>query len=180
MEIGCTVNDHEGQQLLGRVRGHLGNLLPVMHEIGQKYEARVLDNFAHESAPDGTPWPRLSATTLMMGITRHKGIGKRGGLVKAGRTYIMNKQSLVESGRMRQRVHYQADANSVRIGVNGIEYAAIHQFGGMAGRGHKVKIPARPWLAMNQGEEMVLAPRDRVWILAALQHHLDVGRENRF
>lgn len=180
MKITCTVNDTAIQARITHLTRNLGNLLPVMHEIGQKYERRVLDNFAAESAPDGTKWPRLSATTLMLGITRHKGIGKRGGLIKAGRTYITNKSALVESGRMRSRVHYQADSSSVRIGINGIVQAAIHQFGGMAGRGHKVKIPARPWLAMNQGNEMVLAPRDRVWILAALQHHLDVGKENRF
>lgn len=180
MKVTCTVNDTALQARLTHLTRNLGNLRPVMNEIGQKYERRVLENYANESAPDGTPWPRLSATTLMMGITRHKGIGKRGGLVKAGRTYITNKKALVESNRMRSRLHYQADATSMRIGYIGIPQAAIQQFGGLAGRGHKVRIPARQNLAMNSGDGMVLAARDRVWILAALQHHLDVGKENRF
>jgi phage virion morphogenesis protein len=36
-------------------------------------------------------------------------------------------------------------ANGIVIGTNKI-YAAIHQFGGQAGRGKKVPIPARPYL----------------------------------
>jgi len=34
------------------------------------------------------------------------------------------------------------------IGSNVI-YSRIHQLGGMAGRGHKVKIPARPFLLVQ-------------------------------
>lgn len=175
MNITCTVHDDSVQRLLTNLSGRMKNLRPVMNEIGQRYERRVLENFRDESAPDGTKWQRLSATTLMMGLSRHKGIGKRGGLVKAGRSYLTNKSLLVESGRLRSRIHHQTDAESVRIGVAGIDYAAIHQFGGMAGRGRKVKIPARPWLAMNSGGGMVLAERDRQMVLDVLQRHLAVA-----
>jgi phage virion morphogenesis protein len=40
-------------------------------------------------------------------------------------------------------------------------YAAIHQFGGKAGRGRKVEIPARPFLA--------LTPQDKADILEDVQ-----------
>lgn len=39
-------------------------------------------------------------------------------------------------------------ADYAGIGSNKV-YAAIHQFGGMAGRGHKVNIKARPYLPMD-------------------------------
>jgi len=41
----------------------------------------------------------------------------------------------------------------VRIGNNRI-YGAIHQFGGQAGRGHKVTLPARPYLGINGDDEV--------------------------
>ena len=42
-------------------------------------------------------------------------------------------------------------------------YAAIHQFGGKAGRGRKVDIPARPFLA--------LTPQDETDILEDIQDY---------
>ena len=39
------------------------------------------------------------------------------------------------------------------IGSNKV-YAAIHQFGGMAGRGHKVNIEARPYLPMDENGDL--------------------------
>jgi phage gpG-like protein len=53
-----------------------------------------------------------------------------------------------------------------------IPYAAIHQFGGMAGRGKKVKIPARPYLAVSRGKEMEFAEKDRVRIMDIIREHL--------
>jgi phage gpG-like protein len=146
MNLTIHIDDKEVVDLLGRAESKLTDMSPLMHEIGQRYERRVLENFAGEHAPDGTPWPRLSATTMMMGLGTKGRIGKRGGLTSKGRAYLQNKQMLVESGRLRRKIHYQADGKSVRIGVTGIPYAAIHQFGGMAGRGRKVKAPgSRRW-----------------------------------
>ncbi|VEH67135.1 Mu-like prophage protein gpG [Rodentibacter pneumotropicus] len=44
-------------------------------------------------------------------------------------------------------------------------YAAIHQFGGKAGRGRSVTIPARPFL--------VLTPQDEADILDDVQHYFN-------
>ena len=169
------IDDAEVSALLQRVDEQLDDLTPMLNEIGQAYERRVLENFAKEQTPDGTKWPRLAATTLMMGLGKSKRIGKRGGLTNKGRSYLKNKQGLVESGRLRSRIHYQADGHSVRIGVTGLPYAAIHQFGGMAGRGRKVKIPARAYLGVNQGKKMVLAERDKKMVLAIVEKHLGQG-----
>jgi phage virion morphogenesis protein len=173
MNITVTVNDAEVKALLDRLQKQTGNLGPAMRKIGLWYERRVVENFEREQAPDGTPWPRLSATTLMMGLGRKGRSSKRDkGLTTKGRAYLQGKKMLVDSGRLKSRVHHQADANSVTIGVAGIEYAAIHQFGGMAGRGRKVKIPARPYLAMNRGTTMVLAERDKAMVVGILKEHI--------
>jgi len=173
MSIIIRVDDHDVRELLTRLQRKTGDLLPAMREIGLRYERRVLENFSREQAPDGTPWARLSSTTMMLGLGRNKGFGKRG-LVKRGRRYLQNKKILFESGRLRQRVHNQPDKTSVRIGVTGVDYAAIHQFGGNAGRGRKVRIPARPYLALNQGNRLVLAERDKQMVMDVLQKHLTV------
>ena len=180
MKLASTINDAEFKGLLATLRQRLGNLRPVMEEIGQRYERRVLENFSREQAPDGTPWrPAKVLSNYLSYVGTAKG-GKRrsaytqsGGLRAAFSRYLAAKKLLVLSGRLRSRIHYQADAGSVRIGVAGIEYAAIHQFGGKAGRGRKVSIPARPYLAMNAGGKMALAERDRSMVLDIVRRHLE-------
>ncbi len=170
--IEVTLHDDEVQRLIKRLMFRIGNLTPAMHEIGQRYERRVLENFEGSHAPDGTPWARLSAETLMLALGQKKRLGKRG-LTKRGKAYLGNKKPLIESGRMRSRIHYQAGRASVKVGLSGIEYAAIHQFGGKAGRNRKVTIPARPYLAMNTAGGLALADRDRRMVIDVLYRHID-------
>jgi len=54
------------------------------------------------------------------------------------------------SGTLRSSVHFKLESNglTVHVGPGGAarKYAAIHEFGGMAGRGHSTYIPARPYV----------------------------------
>lgn len=52
----------------------------------------------------------------------------------------------------------QADwgADFVEIG-SALEYAAIHQLGGTAGRGRTVTIPARPYLGLSEAADRSIA-----------------------
>jgi phage virion morphogenesis protein len=50
-------------------------------------------------------------------------------------------------------IHSEAGENVVIVGTDKV-YGAIHQFGGMAGRNRKVKIPAREFL-MVQDEDWI-------------------------
>lgn len=45
-----------------------------------------------------------------------------------------------KSGNLRRSLTWKADAKEARVGSN-VEYARIHDLGGMAGRGRKVRIP---------------------------------------
>ena len=51
-------------------------------------------------------------------------------------------------GQLASSVTTQYDDDSAIIGSNK-DYARIHQLGGDAGRGKKVKIPARPYLHLT-------------------------------
>jgi phage gpG-like protein len=112
-----------------------------------------------------------------MGLAKGKRLKKSGYLAKAGRRYLTNKKILVEHGDLRGSVHYQAERNRVTIGAGGhIPYGGIHQFGGMAGRGRKARIPARPYLAMNEGNGMRLAEKDRQRIIEILERHIAAAK----
>ena len=54
----------------------------------------------------------------------------------------------VVHGRLRASFNTQSAQSGyieTRVGTN-LDYAPIHEFGGMAGRGHKVRIPERPYI----------------------------------
>ncbi|PAF51296.1 phage virion morphogenesis protein [Helicobacter sp. 13S00477-4] len=54
------------------------------------------------------------------------------------------------SGHLRRSIHTKIGIDSVILGTNvNKSYAPIHQFGGYAGRGKKVKIPKRAYLPIN-------------------------------
>ena len=58
---------------------------------------------------------------------------------------------LNDTGALRQSIDELSDNDTALVGTNMI-YAAIHQFGGWAGRGNAVFIPARPFLQLT-GED---------------------------
>ncbi len=64
-------------------------------------------------------------------------------------------QTLIDSGQLRSSISYEASPQMVVVGSNKV-YARIHQLGGKAGRGHKVTIPERPYLGINDEDRAEL------------------------
>ena len=58
---------------------------------------------------------------------------------------------LLDTGHLRGSITYKASRTGVRVGTN-VVYGRIHQLGGKAGRGKKVKIPARPYLVVHDAD----------------------------
>lgn len=56
---------------------------------------------------------------------------------------------LIDTGHLRNSFSTLADNDTARVGTN-VVYAAIHNFGGMAGRNRKVNIPQREFLSLTQ------------------------------
>src|SRR5574343_1117987 len=130
------------------------NLTGVMRSFGAHMEGSIQKNFDAEGRPD--KW--LPLKNPVSWINRYKKGGqyraKGGGLTKAGERAVAGRKVLTLTARLRNSVHTRvyADRLVVEAGSN-VEYAAIHQFGGWAGRGHKARIPARPYL-MVQTEDI--------------------------
>lgn len=115
------------RQLLSR----LGDLTPVMDEIGAHLSLTTSERFETGTGPDGKAWKPSIRAQLQGGLT------------------------LVDSGRLRDSVTWRPGRDRVEIGSN-LVYAAIHQLGGEAGRGHAVTLPARPYLGISRDDEAAI------------------------
>lgn len=111
---------------LDRLASRVSNMTPVMDEIGSMLVTSTQDRFETGKGPDGDDWLRSIRVAEAQG----------------------NAQTLVDSGRLRDSITHEPGNDQVEIGSN-VVYAAIHQFGGEAGRGKAVTLPARPYLGLS-------------------------------
>lgn len=131
---------HDLQEQLKKLDKRLGNLSPVFAEIGNT----VLNDIDERFEKQGPGWKRLSYATLIGGY-RGKKITSDGKATKGFENHVKSKGILHRSGHLRNSFTMDADGSGVTVGTN-VEYAAIHNFGGYAGKGRRVKIPARPFM----------------------------------
>jgi len=138
--ITLRVDDSKVVALLGDLKARAGNTRPVMSEIGDIVISSIEKNIevgGRYSSPDswkggGRKWKGLAAATIKQRMKKGYWPGK----------------ILQQTGSMAGSLSKKVGSNSVTIGTNKI-YGAIQQFGGKAGRGHKVTIPARPWIVVQ-------------------------------
>ena len=108
-------------------------------------------------------WTPLKFATLVGWHTGRKSHWTKSGgkMTKTGRAAWRGRLPLTDRGILRRRATTGATIlvtpRSFEYEVNDIR-AAIHQFGGQAGRGHKSIIPARPYL-MFQKEDIAYFER---------------------
>lgn len=120
-------------------------------------------------------WVKLDPETV-----RRKHLTSSGKVSQAGKKYLKIHGSwgsggnddapLVDSGHLRQAIttdYSQLDHGIAYVGVASgsgepgkgsvADYAAIHEFGGLTGKGHKVHIPARPFLrpSLEESKEQI-------------------------
>lgn len=128
-----------------------GNLSGVFHNFGEYMKGSRDKTFAAGGRPE--KWSALRfATKVAWSLGKKSHWGKKGKMTKTGRAGWEGRLPLTDTARLRRSINYTAGAREISIGTNVI-YAAIHQFGGKAGRGKKVHIPARPYL-MFQDEDI--------------------------
>ena len=131
--VSVKIDDREVRKLLGGVLKRMGDTKPAMKIIGGIVRTSIWRNFEKEGRP--TKWKPLSLKTLKQ---------KKG-------TKILQEQG--GASGLKDSIDYKAFNDRVVI-FAGKVYAAIHHFGGKAGRGRKVTIPARPYM-MVQDEDWV-------------------------
>lgn len=166
------VQDGDIRDALSRLAQRGENLRPVLQAIGDDMVERTKRRFETSTGPDGQAWAPNSAATLGL-LTARLGKSfrkKEGSLNKSGSARLANKKPLIgESGDLRRQIVAIAGDRDVTV-ISSPAYAAIHQFGGKAGRGHKVTIPARPFLPIRQ--DGTLYPSEQTEVLDAINSSL--------
>ena len=109
------------------------NMRPLMKNIAGIFASATEENFKNEGRPD--KWIELSEATKKQRTKKKKWPG----------------QILQVSGQLASSISTQYDDKSAIIGSN-LDYAAIHQLGGQAGKNKKVEIPARPYLKLTDDD----------------------------
>lgn len=137
IEIAVTGPD-EVVALVARIRDRMGEHGPLLDGIGATLVGNIHLGFHDSKSPHGEAWLPLK--------------------------YRQGKP-LLDTGRLRNSIHHTVTGPSdVQVGTDVI-YAAIHNFGGQAGRNRKVTIPARPFFPTRNGG--VDLPND--WVLDILE-----------
>ncbi len=110
----------------------------VLDEIGASNVTETQMRFEAETDPQGRPWQGLAASTLQ-------------------KRRQANPRILRDQANLYDSITHRVGSNSAEVGTNRV-YARIHQLGGVAGRGKKTKIPARPYLGVSrEGQKEILA-----------------------
>lgn len=135
-----SVEDDEITHGMAGLIGKMENMAAFHKSVGEHMLNSTEDNFDNEIAPDGTPWVHHAPATVASRLRRN------------GNAELT---ILRESGALAGSFNYEADDAQVEIGTPTI-YAAIHHFGGAAGRNQSVDIPARPILGISSDDEIAL------------------------
>ncbi|MGV2107822.1 phage virion morphogenesis protein [Agrobacterium vitis] len=146
----ATIDDADMREKLAELIGKMNRPAGFYKNVGEHLLNSVKENFENESAPDGSRWKTLSQATRDQ---REKKYGH-------APTTILR-----ASGDLMTSINAESDDNQVRIG-SALVYAAIHQFGGDAGRGGKVNIPARPYLGLSPADEEEISAIAEDWFLS--------------
>lgn len=124
----------------------------AMRDIATLGESSTRERFHTETDPDGSRWVPLKSNIYDSINKKH--LRKDGRLrnTAAAFRHVTNRKILTLDGHLGDSISNRSDRDYAEWGVNRI-YAAIHQFGGKAGRGLRAQIPARPYLGISAGDE---------------------------
>ena len=124
-KTGVSLNWGGFDKALGKAAHKLGDTQALMESVGDVLVSGTLKRFQDEEDPTGKKWPKS------------KRAAKKDG------------QTLTDTALLRRSVDYAATSDKVMVGSN-LPYARIHQKGGKTGKGHKVDMPARPYLGVSE------------------------------
>lgn len=160
---------------LTRLKPAATDLQTLSQQMGEILEQSTKERFDTENDPQGEPWKELTQATLVArarrrtrkkdgtsgfytrATTPQRGRRRAGEDVREPRVSarsirIMQTAAILKDrGRLVRSIRRKARPEGVAVGTNLI-YGAIHQFGGPAGRGKKVEIPARSYLGVSEAD----------------------------
>jgi len=135
MQISIEVHGiHEAIAHLQKLGKTAKNLTPLHRHIGNILQNSIEESFESEASPFGEAWKKSKK--------------------ESGKT-------LTDSGTLSSSFTTDADGEGVSVGTN-LVYAAVHHFGGQAGRKKSVTLPARPFLPVSNSGELEKGVRGEI------------------
>lgn len=122
---GVSLNWGGFDKAMGKAAHKLGDTQALMESVGEALRSGTIERFDAEEDPQGKKW-KPSARAM------------------AGGGKTLDKES-----NLKDSIDYAATSDKVMVGSN-LPYARIHQLGGKTGKGHKVDMPARPYLGVSE------------------------------
>ncbi len=130
IDLSDTINMLQGMQ------GRLQNTEAMNTSISELMLSDISQHFEDEQGPNGADWVDLADST----IQQRK---------KKGRPPFKKLQVRSRESGLLGSLQSVSTKNLAAVTTNK-KYAAIHHFGGNAGPGRKVRIPARPFAYLSQ------------------------------
>lgn len=130
---------------------------PIAAKVGEALVSSTIRRFDEQRDPSGKAWKPLAVATVLGSLSK-KDFTKRGRLRKRAEERLQGRKILIQSARLRNSISSRVSGFKVAVGTN-VVYGRIHQFGGKAGWGKRVVIPARPFLGISEAD---LAEIDRI------------------
>lgn len=152
--IKITLNDLKAQQQLKNIALQLKQPRKLYGVLGETLMKIHQKRFKEEVTPDGQKWKPLSARTKALKAQRGK-----------------SSKILRQDGYLSDKLAYNYGEDKLEFGSDA-KYARLHQFGGNAGRGKKVVVPARPWLGTSDKDEQHLLQKATALLRRQIEENL--------
>ena len=166
------VNSRQPFEAMQQLEAGVRDSQSFLAALGQDITERAKRRFDTSTGPDGAAWrPNAEATLGILESRLGEGFRKKNGaLNKKGVTRIAAKKPLIELGDLRRQIVPMVAGDTLTVAATQL-YAGIQQFGGKAGRGLKVTIPARPFMPLRPDGS--LYPAEEAEIMTALNDYID-------
>jgi len=134
--------------ILNRIK-RLYNFSRPLKSIGEEILISTRARFDQQIDPEGQPWKRNSAATIIAYAKEKAGrrfYTKKSKVSKLGRRLLAKKKILIWDGYLKGLLYYQNNNNSLKIGSN-LVYSRVHQFG-------TATIPKRAFLGITAADKV--------------------------
>lgn len=150
--IDIRYEDAEITRLFQQIKARAANPQPLLADWGERLKNSVRRNIMEGGRPEKFV-PLKAATARSWLLSKKSYWTKAGNLTAAGQKRAEGRTPLLTGNPagLLYSINWREVPEGLAVGSDKI-YAAIHHFGGLAGRGHKTFIPARPYLLIQDDD----------------------------
>lgn len=151
-------------KIMTGVQNRILHLQPFFALGIERLKNSIMKNFEEQGRPKR--WkPLAEATLLAGGGYRGRRFTQAGSASKGFQRHLAGRQILIKSGMLRNSINGEATNREGIVGSNMVQAALLH-YGGNAGRGLKVFVPARPYVMIQDEDRAQLKLDLKRWVMA--------------